>query len=211
MKPQYLFSSREDPRTWANGVTALRTVAGLAVFASAAYARDPVLNYVGLAIFWVLDVLDGVLARWLRQETRLGAQLDILSDRILASFFYLNYVSLHPAFVAPVALFLFQFNFVDHYLSNQFMRWPLVSPNYFYQVDRRIWALNWSLPAKALNSQFGPLVLIFTGSIWIPSLLSLGIITAKLYSCVLIHLLPLPEAAFVPVVAAEGRTLSAAS
>ena len=123
--------------TWANLATAIRVVAGVVVFAIAAANRDETWNYAGLAVYWVLDVVDGFLARALDQETRLGAQMDILADRLLVAFFYLNYVAIHPEMIVPVALFLFQFMGIDHYLSNQFMRWPIKSPNYFYEVDRR--------------------------------------------------------------------------
>lgn len=187
---------REDPRTWANLVTVIRVVAGVVVFGVAAHERDERLNYFGLGLFWVLDILDGFLARSLKQETRLGAQFDILADRLLVAFFYLNFVAMHAEFVVPVVLFLLQFNLIDHYLSNQFIRWPVASPNYFYVVDRNIWRLNWSVPAKALNSQFGPLIMIFTGSIWLASAVSLAIIGLKVYSCVLLHRLPPPEDAW---------------
>jgi len=33
-----------------------------------------------------------------------------------------------------------------------FLRWPLLSPNYFAAVDQRIYRWNWSPPAKALNT-----------------------------------------------------------
>ena len=101
----------------------MRAVVGLALFAVAAVRRDPTLNYVGLGVYWVLDVLDGYLARRLDQETRFGAQLDILCDRLLVSCFYLNYLYLddRPGTVVPIALFLIQFMVIDHYLSNQFL------------------------------------------------------------------------------------------
>ena len=190
--------------TWANLVTAVRTVAGLLVFALAAHGRDATLNYIGLALFWALDILDGALARGFKQETRVGAQFDILSDRLLIAFFYFNFVAFRPDFILPVVVFLFQFNLIDLYLSNQFMRWPIVSPNYFHQVDRTIWRLNWSLPAKALNSQLVPLIMIFTGSVWLPCVISLGIIGLKFYSIVLLRRLPAPESTWP----APGRSLS---
>ena len=192
----HALSAREDLKTWANLVTAVRTIVGMVVFAVAAYHRDAGLNYVGLALFWALDILDGALARGLKQETRVGAQFDIITDRILIAFFYFNFVALRPEFVVPVATFLFQFNVIDLYLSNQFMRWPIVSPNYFHQVDRTIWRLNWSVPAKTLNSQFVPLIMIITGSVWIPCVISLGIIGLKIYSFVLIRRLPDPNPAW---------------
>ena len=167
---------REQWATWANGVTMLRLVSGLVVFAYAADARDETWNYIGLGLYWVLDVLDGFLARRFDQETRIGAQMDILADRVLVAFFYLNYATLHPDLIVPVAMFLFQFMGIDHFLSNQFMRWPIKSPNYFYVIDRTLWRWNWSHPGKALNSGLFAILLLVTGWMW----LGLAIATALL-------------------------------
>jgi CDP-diacylglycerol---glycerol-3-phosphate 3-phosphatidyltransferase len=156
----------EDLRIWANLVTLIRTVAGLALFAVAATEHSPAWNLAGLVVYWSLDLLDGFLARRLHQETRFGAQFDILSDRFLIAFFYLNYLELHPEAAVVVALFLFEFMILDQYLSNQFMRWPILSPNYFYLVDRTIWRLNWSSPGKFLNSAAVTILLLATGSAW---------------------------------------------
>ncbi|HEY0255101.1 MAG TPA: CDP-alcohol phosphatidyltransferase family protein, partial [Kofleriaceae bacterium] len=75
--------------TWANLATAVRVVACVIIFAYSSIYRDETANYVGLGTYWVLDVLDGFLARRFDQETRLGAQMDILADRLLVAFFYL--------------------------------------------------------------------------------------------------------------------------
>ncbi len=180
----------EDLRTWANGITLLRAAVGLALFAVAAIERSLAWNLAGLAVYWGLDVLDGFLARQLNQETRFGAQLDILSDRFLVAFFYLNYLALHPELALPIALFLFEFMILDHYLSNQFLRWPILSPNYFYLVDRTIWRLNWSPPGKFFNSGVVTILLLATGSIW-PVLLVLAVLYGiKLYSFVRLQRLP---------------------
>jgi CDP-diacylglycerol--glycerol-3-phosphate 3-phosphatidyltransferase len=174
----------EDLRTWANAVTLFRTVAGLALFAVAAVERSLAWNLGGLAIYWGLDVLDGFLARRLDQETRFGAQLDIISDRFLVAFFYLNYLALHPEMALPIALFLFEFMVLDHYLSNQFLRWPILSPNYFYVVDRTIWRLNWSPVGKFVNSGAVTILLLATGSILAAMPVLLGLCAIKLYSFV---------------------------
>ena len=180
----------EDLRTWANGITLLRTVAGLALFAVAAIERSPSWNLAGLALYWSLDVLDGFLARRLDQETRFGAQLDILSDRFLIAFFYLNYLALHPEAAVAIALFLFEFMILDHYLSNQFLRWPILSPNYFYLVDRTIWRLNWSPVAKTINSGAVTILLLITGSAWAVAPILVGLFGVKLYSFVRLYRLP---------------------
>ncbi len=179
--------------TWANGLTIARTLAGLAVLSIAAFQGSDAWNFVGLAIYWIFDSLDGIIARVFDQETRFGAQIDILSDRLLAAFFYINYLALHPHLAIPIAIFLFEFMFLDHYLSNQFIRWPILSPNYFYKVDRRIWQLNWSAPAKSLNGGLVPLLLFTTQSPW-PALPVLAVlISLKIYSCIRLHHLPPPE------------------
>ena len=184
-----------EEKTWtaANVLTVVRAVAGVVAFSLAFAWQSEPWNFAGLAVYWVLDVADGRLARIMDEETRLGAQLDILADRLLVTLFYLNYLRFHPGLVLPVALFLFQFMFVDHYLSNQFMRWPIRSPNYFYVVDPRIYALNWSIPGKLLNSVVVTGVLVGTHSVWLSSLVAAGIIVMKLYSCVLMARLPSPE------------------
>lgn len=179
--------------TWANLVTLIRLVAGLAIFAYAAVARSETWNLVGLGVYWVLDVVDGYLARRFDQETRIGAQMDILADRVLVAFFYLNYVVLYPELVVPVALFLFQFMGIDHFLSNQFMRWPIKSPNYFYEVDRTIWAWNWSPMAKLLNSAVVTVVLVVTKSAVLGSIVCGAIILMKCWSARRLYALPAPE------------------
>jgi CDP-diacylglycerol--glycerol-3-phosphate 3-phosphatidyltransferase len=135
---------RETWRTWANLATAVRVAACLACFVAAALTASEAWNLTGLVLYWVLDVVDGGIARALRQETRIGAQLDILADRLLIGAFYANYLRAHPGLAVPIAMHLLQFVVLDQYLSLQFMRWPCLSPNYFYEVDRTIWAWNWS-------------------------------------------------------------------
>jgi CDP-diacylglycerol---glycerol-3-phosphate 3-phosphatidyltransferase len=180
--------------TWANLVTTIRVVSGVAIFSYAAVTRSTEWNYIGLGVYWVLDVVDGFLARALHQETRLGAQMDILGDRLLVAFFYLNYVAVHPAMIVPVAMFLFQFMGIDHYLSNQFMRWPILSPNYFFKVDRTIWALNWSPAGKLLNSAVVTATIVLSGSPIASALVCGAIIGLKIYTAIRMRALPMPEA-----------------
>lgn len=179
--------------TWANLVTLVRLVAGIAIFAVAAVRHDETLNFIGLGVYWVLDIVDGYLARRFDQETRIGAQMDILADRVLVAFFYLNYAMLYPQLIVPVALFLFQFMGIDHYLSNQFMRWPIKSPNYFHQVDRTIWYWNWSPGGKLLNSAVVTAVLVLTKSAVIGSIVCGAIIVMKAWSLFRMSQLPPPE------------------
>jgi hypothetical protein len=71
-------------------------------------------------------------------------------------------VALRPATALPVAVFLVQFMVVDQLLSLMFLRWPLLGPNYFTRVDRRIYRWNWSPPAKALNTAAVVILAIYT-------------------------------------------------
>ncbi len=185
--------SDENLTTWANGVTLLRTVGGMILFSVAAFQQSPTWNLAGLAVYWGLDCLDGFLARTLNQETRFGAQMDILSDRFLMAFFYLNYLALHPDLVVVISLFLFEFMVLDHYLSNQFMRWRLLSPNYFYVVDRTIWALNWSAAGKFLNSGLVTILLLTTKSAWAVWPVLAVLFCIKTYSWLRLHQLPSPQ------------------
>lgn len=182
----------ENLATWANGVTLLRTLGGLILFSIAAISHNPYWNLAGLALYWLLDCLDGFLARVLSQETQFGAQLDILSDRFLMAFFYLNYLSMHPDLVVVIALFLFEFMVIDHYLSNQFLRWRLLSPNYFFMVDRPIWWLNWSAPGKFFNSGVVTILLLSLKSAWVVWPVLVGLYILKIYSCFRMHRLPAP-------------------
>lgn len=191
--------SSERVLTWANLVTAIRLIACLVVFGFAAAMHSERLNFLGLGLYWALDMLDGFLARRLGQETRLGAQMDILADRLLVFFFYLNYLSFHPALLVPIVLFVVQFAGIDHYLSNQFMRWPVLSPNYFYVVDRTIWLWNWSAPGKLLNSAVITGLLVLTQSVWLSSAAAIAIMGLKLWSCVRLARLVPPEIGWRPV------------
>jgi CDP-diacylglycerol--glycerol-3-phosphate 3-phosphatidyltransferase len=182
--------SDENTATWANGVTLFRTLAGLILFSVAAIEHSLVWNLAGLGIYGALDCLDGFLARALDQETRVGAQMDILSDRFLMAFFYLNYLALKPELVLVIALYLFEFMVLDHYLSNQFMRWRLLSPNYFHIVDRTIWWLNWSTPAKFFNSGMVTILLLVTQSAWAVWPVLGALYAIKTYSLIRIHRLP---------------------
>jgi len=202
---------REPWATWANLVTAIRLVAGLVVFAYAAVARDELWNFIGLGVYWVLDVVDGFLARRFDQETRLGAQFDILADRVLVAFFYLNYVTLYPQLIVPIVLFLVGFMAIDHFLSNQFMRWPIKSPNYFDQVDHTIWWWNWSPGGKLVNSVVVTGVLVLTHSAVIGTIVCGSILVLKCWTVVRMYRLPPPEPGWTPLQRSSRNSASPAS
>lgn len=184
----------ENLLTAANAITLLRTGAALILFSASVYLRDPMLNLAGLAVYWLGDVADGFLARRLGQETLFGAQWDILSDRLSVSFFYLNYLWFYPSLAPSIALFLLQFTVIDHYLSNQYLRWPIISPNYFYRVERTVWLLNWSKPGKMCNTGLVTLLLLATKSNLVVLPLVIALIVVKLVSCALVLRLSEPTA-----------------
>ena len=167
--------------TWANVATTVRVLAGMIIFTLAAYRGDETLNFIGLGVYWALDILDGYLARVLDEETQTGAQYDILSDRLLVAFFYFNYVTLHPELLVPVVLFLFEFMLIDHFLSNQFLIYDLKSPNYFGDVHPTIFAINWSMAGKAINSGLVTILLIVTKSALLGTIAISLIIGVKLH------------------------------
>lgn len=172
----------EAIRTLPNFITAIRTISCLVIFSIAGYTQDMSLNIVGLVIYWALDCLDGYLARRLEQETIVGAQFDILSDRILIAYFYLNYLSITSGPVLIVSLFLLNFMVFDHYLSNQYLRWSIISPNYFYKIDRIVWALNWSAFGKFINTGPVTLLLLLTKSVIAPGVILILVLIIKGYS-----------------------------
>jgi CDP-diacylglycerol---glycerol-3-phosphate 3-phosphatidyltransferase len=182
----------EQLLTWANLATTVRLVFGLLAFGVALVERSEMWNYIGLAIYWSLDIVDGFLARRLKQETLFGAQYDILADRIQVAFFYLIYASFYPEKILVITLFLLQFMVFDHFLSNQFIRWKIISPNYFHRVDRVIFNLLWSPLAKAANTGLVTILIIVTPWIWPPLVVTVALIGVRVYCALRVMSLPTP-------------------
>ncbi len=136
-----------------NAVTVLRGIgtAVLCLIAAGAPTAWPWL-LAALATYWLGDIADGLLARWRGTETRTGAVLDILTDRLSVCLIIAIYGTTEPGVLLPATVFLVQFVVVDAYLSLAFLGWPLLSPNYFHLVDTAVYRWNWSPPAKALNT-----------------------------------------------------------
>ncbi len=178
--------------TAATVVTGVRTVAAVALAGWAAYDADLTLLVVALAVYWVGDILDGLIARVWHCETRIGAVLDILCDRFCAAAFYLGLVWLQPEHVVPVMIYLAEFMVLDCFLSLAFLAWPVRSPNYFYVVDRTIWRWNWSKPAKAANSALFAVLLLVTGWTWVAVAVALALMTLKVVSLVRLARIGLP-------------------
>ena len=173
-------------------VTGIRTVAAVALAGWAAQQNDLRLLVVSLVVYWVGDVLDGMVARAFACETRIGAVLDILCDRFCAAAFYLGLVWLQPEHALPVMVYLAEFMVVDCFLSMAFLAWPLRSPNYFYAVDRTIWLWNWSKPAKAANSAIFAVLLLVTGWTWVALAIAVALLSLKTASLLRLARIGLP-------------------
>lgn len=171
---------RSEVQTWANLVTLVRLVLGVAAFGVVFGGGRERWAYLGLVIYWIGDLLDGLLARRRGEETVFGAEFDILADRLQVCLFYLAYLKFHPEKTLVALVFLFEFMVLDHFLSNQFARWRVRSPNYFYEVDRVTWAWLWSTPAKALNCGLVTLLVIGQPWPWIPLSVTLVLIGIRL-------------------------------
>jgi CDP-diacylglycerol--glycerol-3-phosphate 3-phosphatidyltransferase len=159
----YADPATERIGTSATVVTAVRTGATVVLAGLAVSEESLTLLVASLVVYWVGDMLDGFVARVQRCETRIGAVLDILCDRLSAAVFYLGLAWLQPEHVLPIMVYLAEFMVVDCFLSLAFLAWPIRSPNYFHVVDRTIWLWNWSKPAKAVNSAIFAVILLVTG------------------------------------------------
>ncbi|GIH12068.1 hypothetical protein Raf01_02400 [Rugosimonospora africana] len=131
--------------------------------------------------YWVGDILDGWTARRLRQETRAGAVFDIVSDRACTAVLCLTLVTLVPDVAVVAVVFLLSFMVLDTMLSLSFLCWPVLGPNYFQLVDRRVWALNWSPLAKGVNSA-GVIVTVACGQYKVALGVAVAILLVKLWS-----------------------------
>ena len=164
-----------------NMVTLVRTVLAVAIGAVAVSADDLTLLAVAYVVYWVGDIADGWSARRLGQETRAGAVLDIVSDRACTSLLCVGLLA-HLPVIAPVAVvFLLSFMVLDTMLSLAFLCWPVLSPNYFDQVDAQVYRLNWSPVAKAVNTAgvVGALVL---GLYPLALAVALAVVAVKVWS-----------------------------
>jgi len=171
----------ESIATWANAVTLVRTSIAVPLGVYALVEASTVLLVVAYGSYWLGDMLDGYLARRLDQETRIGATLDIISDRACSAVLVCGLAVIHPNMWPALALFLLQFMVLDCVLSLAFLRWDLVSPNYFYRVDVTVWRFNWSQPAKTVNT-VAVVIAVLSGLMPVAMVVALGQLTLKLWS-----------------------------
>nr|WP_221377831.1 CDP-alcohol phosphatidyltransferase family protein [Actinoplanes polyasparticus] len=169
--------------TVANGVTVVRTLAAVTLGVAAAVSGSMLLLVVAYGVYWLGDMLDGLAARLLDQETRAGAVLDIVSDRACTAVLCVGLVALMPEVAVVALVFLPSFMVLDTMLSLAFLCWPVISPNHFHRVDRRVWALNWSMPAKAANTA-GVIGAVAIGQYQVALVVALAVLGVKLWSAV---------------------------
>jgi len=183
-KPRNSNSFYSEP----NILTLIRLILSLSFFTLAVVKKSPTYNFIGLAVHWLGDVADGFYARKFKQETIVGAEIDIIADRVETLFFYVNFLHFQPELWLPAVIYLLDFAFVDFYLSYQFLKFDIISPNYFYKVDRTVYRLNFSPLAKFCNSTVVTLTLIFLPQLMIAAaLFALILIGVKIYSIYLLN------------------------
>ena len=181
-------------RTVPNAVTLVRTVLAVTIGVIAVASGDLMLLAVAYGVFWIGDIADGWSARRLGQETRAGAVFDIVCDRACTGILCVGLVASVPSALPVVVVFVLSFMVLDSMLSMAFLCWPVLSPNYFHVVDRRVWQLNWSPLAKAANTAgvVGALALeLFSVAL----VVALGVLGIKLWSARRV----------IRLLAAEGR------
>lgn len=183
-----------DEHWWTapNVVTAVRTLGAVACWGVAVTTGSDGWLLAALLCYWVGDIADGLLARLTHRESRTGAMLDVLADRLSVCLVVVSYVTLHPQVALPATVFLLQFVVIDAYLTLAFSRWSLLSPNYFGLVDVVVYRLNWSPPAKVTNTAAVVLVVLVTGSVPAATLLAVAVLAVKCYSVVRLARLPVP-------------------
>lgn len=185
-----LFRPRDPDSVYseANLITLFRVAASMTFFALAIIHQSPTYNYIGFGIHWVVDFIDGFCARTLKQETVVGAEIDLIADRLELICFYVIFLHFRPQLVLPAMLYLVDYAFVDFYLGYQFTKFDIISPNYFHKVNRTVYRLNFSPVGKFANSSVVTLTLIFLPGLWLwVSLYALGLIVVKSYSVYLVE------------------------
>ena len=179
--------------TWASLVTLVRTVVAVALAVMAAVQGNEWLLLCGLACYWIGDITDGIVARTFKHEMRSGALLDIVADRLCVSLIYLVYGVMNPDMLWAIGLYLVEFMFIDGFLSLTFLFWPLLSPNYFFLIDKRIYNLNWSPLGKVANSSFFLFATVFVGSPLLSATIALAVTGVKVYSLRRLYAIGIPS------------------
>lgn len=174
--------ARETLLTWASLITFIRTICAVILAIYAALIQSETWLLAALLTYWAGDIADGIIARKCGQETRSGAVLDIMADRLCVALIYLIYGFMHMEMLWPIGLYLVEFMFIDGFLSLSFLFWKLLSPNYFFLVDKQIFDLNWSPIGKVANSSFFLLSVVVFQSPWLSFVIASAVMVVKLYS-----------------------------
>jgi CDP-diacylglycerol--glycerol-3-phosphate 3-phosphatidyltransferase len=106
-----------------------------------------------------------------------------VSDRACTAVLGVALVALVPEVTVVALVFLPSFLVLDTMLSLAFLCWPVLSPNYFHQVDRRVWQLNWSPLAKTVNTA-GVIGAVALGQHLVALVVALTVLVVKLWSAV---------------------------
>lgn len=169
-----------------NRITLVRTVIAMAVATYAFRTGDLTWLVVGYFSYWFGDSLDGWVARRRNEESLSGAVFDIVCDRACSFLLAAAFMATYPDTIGPLAIYLIQFGVLDTMLTFSFLLWPwMLSPNYFYKVDRPIYLWNWSKPAKALNTAAVVISLVVagrTGAQWLPYTVAIAALVVKIVS-----------------------------
>ncbi|MEV6272756.1 CDP-alcohol phosphatidyltransferase family protein [Kribbella sp. NPDC051936] len=169
-----------------NRITLARTVIAMVVATYAFRTGELTWLVVGYFTYWFGDSLDGWVARRRDEESLSGAVFDIVCDRACSFLLAAAFMATYPGTIGPLAIYLIQFGVLDTMLTFSFLLWPwMLSPNYFYKVDRPIYVWNWSKPAKALNTGAVVVSLVVagqTGTQWLPYAVAVAACVVKVVS-----------------------------
>jgi CDP-diacylglycerol--glycerol-3-phosphate 3-phosphatidyltransferase len=152
----------EDSRSWTsqlwssapNRITSTRLILSVALSLLSFWVGGEALVYVALLVHWAGDTADGALARHSKIETSFGAAYDIVADKISVLFVLLALLPHASGEVPLLLVFLACYETIDFTLPMQYRSFAIhpPSPNYIYKVDRRVFYLNWFVPAKVVNT-----------------------------------------------------------
>lgn len=173
-----------------NVITAVRTILAVGFAVAATVEADWTFLIIAYGVYWIGDILDGLSARLLNQETRFGAVFDIVSDRACFALCATGLMTVRPDAALPIAVFLLHFLVLDCQLSLAFLRWPIVSPNYFAVVHPGIYRWNWWPPAKVLNTTALAVAVLLPVPAWVGVLLGVAAMVIKGVSLVAVSRIP---------------------
>jgi hypothetical protein len=187
-------ASPESIYSEANIFTLIRLTASIVFFMLAIINKQLLFLYTGFVIHWIGDFIDGFIARKFKQETIVGAEIDLIADRLEIILFYAIFLYFRPYLFLAASLYLIDYAFIDFFLGYQFNKFGLISPNYFFKVDNRVHLLNFSPGGKFLNSSVVTLTLIFLPQFHIfAAIIAIGLIIIKSYSIYLLCKIGLTE------------------